>query len=71
MFSLNKFNLRNKRWQVNEMSDDEIDEEVGSYQVQMDYNEQRNKNLQNKEEVDDKIDNKEEQPILAKANIVR
>ena len=48
----------------NEMSDEEIDEEVARIKdqvVQMDYNvQQRNKNLQNKEEVDDKIDNKED-----------
>ena len=48
----------------NEMSDDEISEEVARIKeqvVQMDYNvQQRNKNLQAKEEVDDKIDNKED-----------
>ena len=43
---------------------EEIDEEVARIKdqvVQMDYNvQQRNKYLQNKEEVDDKIDNKED-----------
>ena len=54
----------------NEMSDDEIKEEVARIKdqvVQMDYNvQQRNKNLQNKEEVDDKIDNKEDNTLKAK-----